>query len=68
MTILRGVLESGAPMSRLHERQSYDPADFPVPTGREEETDSIVSLTSASTAAYDSSAASTSSAQQETAI
>ena len=23
--------------SRLHERQSYDPADFPVPTGREEE-------------------------------
>jgi len=22
---------------RLHERQSYDPADFLVPTGREEE-------------------------------
>jgi hypothetical protein len=24
-------------VSRLHERQSYDPADFPVPTGRQEE-------------------------------
>ena len=37
MTTLQRALESGAPMSRLHERQSYDPADFPVPTGREEE-------------------------------
>ena len=37
MTVLQGALESGAPVSRLHERQSYDPADFPVPTGREEE-------------------------------
>ena len=26
-----------AAVSRLHERQSYDPADFPVPGGREEE-------------------------------
>ena len=34
---LQGAVESGAPVSRLHERQSYDPADFPVPTGREEE-------------------------------
>jgi hypothetical protein len=34
---LQGAVESGAPVSRLHERQSYDPADFGVPTGREEE-------------------------------
>jgi Fe-S cluster assembly protein SufD len=34
---LQGAVESGAPVSRLHERQSYDLADFPVPTGREEE-------------------------------
>jgi len=34
---LQGAVESGAPVSRLHEQQSYDPADFPVPTGREEE-------------------------------
>jgi len=34
---LQGAVESDAPVSRLHERQSYDPADFPVPTGREEE-------------------------------
>jgi Fe-S cluster assembly protein SufD len=26
-----------APVSRLHEQQSFDPADFPIPTGREEE-------------------------------
>jgi Fe-S cluster assembly protein SufD len=37
MSVLQGAVESGAPVSRLHERQSYDPADFPVPTGREEE-------------------------------
>jgi hypothetical protein len=37
MSVLQGAMESGAPVSRLHERQSYDPADFPVPTGREEE-------------------------------
>jgi hypothetical protein len=36
MTVLQGALEPGAPVSRLHERQSYDPANFPVPTGREE--------------------------------
>ena len=37
MSVLPGAAESGVPVSRLHERQSYDPADFPVPTGREEE-------------------------------
>ncbi len=37
MSVLQGAAESGAPVSRLHERQSYDPSDFPVPTGREEE-------------------------------
>ncbi len=36
MTVLQGR-PSPAPPSRLHERQSCDPADFPVPTGREEE-------------------------------
>jgi Fe-S cluster assembly protein SufD len=34
---LQGAVESGAPVSRLHERQSFDLADFPVPAGREEE-------------------------------
>jgi Fe-S cluster assembly protein SufD len=33
---LAGAIET-APVTRLHERQSYDPADFPVPQGREEE-------------------------------
>ena len=33
---LQGAIES-APVSRLHERRSYDPADFRVPDGREEE-------------------------------
>jgi Fe-S cluster assembly protein SufD len=33
---LQGAIES-APLSRLHEHRSYDPADFGVPTGREEE-------------------------------
>ena len=37
MAGLQGAVEAGAPVSRLHEQQSYDPADFPVPTGREEE-------------------------------
>ncbi|MGO9728377.1 MAG: hypothetical protein ACLPN6_24040, partial [Streptosporangiaceae bacterium] len=37
MSGLQGAVESAAPVSRLHERQSYDPADFGVPTGREEE-------------------------------
>jgi Fe-S cluster assembly protein SufD len=33
---LQGAIES-APVTRLHEHRSYDPADFPVPSGREEE-------------------------------
>jgi Fe-S cluster assembly protein SufD len=33
---LQGAIES-APVTRLHERRSYDPADFAVPDGREEE-------------------------------
>ncbi len=33
---LSGAIET-ASVTRLHERQSYDPADFPVPDGREEE-------------------------------
>jgi Fe-S cluster assembly protein SufD len=37
MSVLQGAVESTALVSRLHERQSYDPADFGVPTGREEE-------------------------------
>ena len=36
MAGLQGAVET-APVSRLHERQSFEPADFPVPTGREEE-------------------------------
>jgi Fe-S cluster assembly protein SufD len=37
MTALQGAVESAAPVSRLHEHQSFTPDDFPVPTGREEE-------------------------------
>jgi len=37
MTALQGAVESAAPVSRLHEHRSFDPADFGVPTGREEE-------------------------------
>jgi len=37
MTALQGAVEATAPVSRLHEHQSYQLADFPVPTGREEE-------------------------------
>lgn len=38
MAGIQGTLESAAvPLSRLHGRESYDVADFPVPTGREEE-------------------------------
>jgi len=37
MSALQGAVESGAGVSGLHERQSYDPGDFAVPTGREEE-------------------------------
>jgi Fe-S cluster assembly protein SufD len=33
---LQGAIET-APVTRLHERRSHDPADFAVPTGREEE-------------------------------
>jgi Fe-S cluster assembly protein SufD len=33
---LQGAIES-APLSRLHEHRSYDPAEFGVPNGREEE-------------------------------
>ncbi len=36
MSGLQGAVET-APVSRLHERQSFDPADFAVPSGREEE-------------------------------
>jgi len=36
MAGLQGAVET-APVSRLHERQSFDPADFPVPGGREED-------------------------------
>ncbi len=36
MSGLQGAVET-APVSRLHERQSFEPADFEVPTGREEE-------------------------------
>ena len=37
MTVLQGAVESTAPVSRLHEHQSFSLDDFPVPTGREEE-------------------------------
>jgi Fe-S cluster assembly protein SufD len=37
MSSLQGAVETTAPVSRLHERRSYDPADFGVPAGREEE-------------------------------
>ena len=37
MTALQGAVESAAPVSRLHEHQSYELSDFPVPTGREEQ-------------------------------
>ena len=33
---LQGAIET-APVTRLHEHRSYDPADFAVPGGREEE-------------------------------
>jgi hypothetical protein len=37
MTALQGGVESTAPVSRLHQHQSFSLDDFPVPTGREEE-------------------------------
>jgi Fe-S cluster assembly protein SufD len=37
MSVLQGAVESTAPVSRLHEKGSFDPGDFAVPRGREEE-------------------------------
>ena len=37
MSVLQGAVESTGPVSRLHEKGSFDPADFAVPSGREEE-------------------------------
>ena len=37
MAVMPGAAEVSAPVSRLHERESFDPADFAVPAGREEE-------------------------------
>jgi Fe-S cluster assembly protein SufD len=37
MSLLSGAAESGAPASRLRSRGSFETADFPVPSGREEE-------------------------------
>jgi Fe-S cluster assembly protein SufD len=37
MAALQGAVEAAAPVSRLHEHQSFELADFPVPSGREEE-------------------------------
>jgi hypothetical protein len=37
MTSLQGAVESSAPVSRLHEHRSFQLADFPAPTGREEQ-------------------------------
>ena len=37
MSQLQGAVESAGPVSRLHAAGSFDPADFPVPAGREED-------------------------------
>ena len=37
MSGLSGAVESAGPVSKLHARESFDPADFDVPGGREEE-------------------------------
>jgi Fe-S cluster assembly protein SufD len=37
MAGLQEAVETSAAVSRLHERQSFEPGDFPVPGGREEE-------------------------------
>ncbi len=37
MAGIQGAPETAVPLSRLHGRESYDVADFPVPNGREEE-------------------------------
>jgi Fe-S cluster assembly protein SufD len=34
---LAGAVENAGPVSRLHAVESFDPGDFPVPAGREEE-------------------------------
>ena len=41
MPALQGAVET-APVSRLHEKQSYDPADFPVPTVVKRSGDSLL--------------------------
>jgi Fe-S cluster assembly protein SufD len=37
MSGLSGAVENAGPISRLHAVESFDPDDFPVPAGREEE-------------------------------
>ena len=37
MSGLSGAVETAGPVSRLHAQESFDPGDFAVPTGREEE-------------------------------
>src|SRR5215475_6903098 len=37
MSGLSGAVENAGPVSRLHAIESFDPGDFPVPGGREEE-------------------------------
>jgi hypothetical protein len=37
MTALQGAVEPAAPVSKLHQTRSFDVADFPAPSGREEE-------------------------------
>jgi Fe-S cluster assembly protein SufD len=37
MSSLAGAVEAAGPISRLHGRESFDPSDFAVPAGREEE-------------------------------
>jgi len=37
MSGLSGAVETAGPISRLHSRESFDPSDFAVPAGREEE-------------------------------
>lgn len=37
MTQLQGAVETVGPVATLHAAASFDPADFPVPAGREEE-------------------------------
>jgi Fe-S cluster assembly protein SufD len=37
MSGLQGAVETAGPVSRLHAQESFDPDDFAVPTGREEE-------------------------------